>query len=48
METRRDPLNWKTAILTQWAQVALMGIIYVLIPESPCEFSLPGIDQASC
>jgi hypothetical protein len=37
METRRDPLNWKTAILTQWAQVALMGIIYVVIPESPCK-----------
>jgi hypothetical protein len=40
METRRDPLNYKTAILTQWAQVALMGIIYVVIPESPCECGL--------
>jgi hypothetical protein len=36
MESRRDPLDWKTVILTQWSQVGLMGIIYLLIlPETP-------------
>ena len=42
MEGRRDPNNWITIVLTQWAQVGLMGIIYVFIPESPCEYSLSG------
>ena len=41
MEGRRDPHNWITIVLTQWAQVGLMGIIYVFIPESPCVYSLP-------
>ncbi|EAT78272.2 hypothetical protein SNOG_14401 [Parastagonospora nodorum SN15] len=30
-----SPLNFRTAILTQWAQIGLMAIIYLLIPESP-------------
>jgi len=39
MEGRRDPNNWITIVLTQWAQVGLMGFIYVfIIPESPCEY----------
>jgi MFS family permease len=46
IEHNRDPLNWRTIILSQWAQVGLMGIIYVLIlPESPCNpFSDPAMD----
>jgi hypothetical protein len=46
VEHNRDPLNWRTIILSQWAQVGLMGIIYVLIlPESPCNpFSDPAMD----
>lgn len=36
LETKRDPLEWKTAVYTQWSQVGLMGIIYVFIlPETP-------------
>ncbi|KAH4923564.1 hypothetical protein HBI79_169170 [Parastagonospora nodorum] len=30
-----SPLNFRTPILTQWAQIGLMAIIYLLIPESP-------------
>lgn len=29
------PNNWLTPILTQWAQIGLMLIIYLVIPESP-------------
>ncbi|KAJ0290078.1 hypothetical protein Brms1b_000198 [Colletotrichum noveboracense] len=29
------PEDWKTPIYTQWSQIGLMIIIYVLVPESP-------------
>lgn len=30
-----DPNNWLTPIYTQWAQVGIMFIIFVLLPETP-------------
>ncbi|PMD16021.1 general substrate transporter [Hyaloscypha hepaticicola] len=30
-----DPLNYKTPIYTQWAMVIPIGIVFVLLPESP-------------
>lgn len=30
-----DPLNYKTPILTQWAMIGLMAIIFLIVPESP-------------
>lgn len=32
---KRHPDNWLTPIYTQWAQIGLMLIIYVFLPESP-------------
>lgn len=32
---RREPENWLKPVLTQWAQVGLMLIIYIFLPESP-------------
>ncbi|VUC26714.1 unnamed protein product [Clonostachys rosea] len=32
---RKDPYNWLRPVLTQWAQVGLMLIIYIFLPESP-------------
>jgi len=37
MESRRNPNDWLTVVQTQWAQVGVMGIIYILLPESPCK-----------
>lgn len=31
------PYDFKTAIYTQWAMIGITIIIYVLLPESPCE-----------
>lgn len=42
METRRDPLDWKTIILTQWSQVGIMGLIYVFLPETPWWYARKG------
>jgi MFS family permease len=30
-----DPLNYLTPVYTQWAQIGLMLVIYLVIPESP-------------
>jgi MFS family permease len=32
---KKHPYNFLTPIYTQWAQIGIMGIIFVLIPESP-------------
>ncbi|WWD01005.1 hypothetical protein V866_007943 [Kwoniella sp. B9012] len=46
IEHNRDPLNWKTIILTQWSQVGIMGIIYVfLLPESPWWYAKKGMHE---
>jgi SP family general alpha glucoside:H+ symporter-like MFS transporter len=31
------PYDFKTAIYTQWAMIGITIIIYVFLPESPCE-----------
>ncbi|WRT67474.1 uncharacterized protein IL334_004446 [Kwoniella shivajii] len=31
----KNPLDFKDAIYTQWAMLGIMGIIFVLLPESP-------------
>jgi MFS family permease len=33
--TTKDPSDYLTPLYTQWSQVGLMLIIYLLIPESP-------------
>jgi SP family general alpha glucoside:H+ symporter-like MFS transporter len=33
------PYDFKTAIYTQWAMIGITIIIYVFLPESPCEWS---------
>jgi len=33
--SRNSPMDYKTAIYTQWSQIGLMFIIYIFVPESP-------------
>lgn len=33
--SKNDPTNWKTPVYTQWGQIGLMGLIYLILPESP-------------
>ena len=30
-------LSWRVAIYTEWAMIGLIIIIFVFLPESPCE-----------
>jgi hypothetical protein len=32
------PLDWKTPVYSQFAMIGLSIIIFVFLPESPCEF----------
>jgi len=38
------PLNWKTPVYTQFAMIGVSILIFVFLPESPCEWCLtvPG------
>jgi len=31
------PLDFRVAIYTQWAMLGILAVIFVIIPESPCE-----------
>ncbi|ODN75042.1 hypothetical protein L202_06262 [Cryptococcus amylolentus CBS 6039] len=43
-----DPYNYKIAIYSQWPMVAIMGVIFVLLPESPWWLASKGrLDQAA-
>ncbi|KAH6716081.1 general substrate transporter [Leptodontidium sp. MPI-SDFR-AT-0119] len=45
--SKTDPDNWLTPIYTQFGQVGLMLIIYIILPESPAWYVGRGqIDQA--
>jgi len=35
------PLNWKTPVYTQFAMIGVSIIIFVFLPESPCEWDAP-------
>lgn len=39
MLRNHDPNNWLKVIYSEWSQVGIMGIIYVVcLPESTCEY----------
>ncbi|TYJ54173.1 hypothetical protein B9479_005184 [Cryptococcus floricola] len=43
-----DPYNYKIAIYSQWPMIAIMGVIFVLLPESPWWLASKGkLDQAA-
>ncbi|KAH7024103.1 general substrate transporter [Ilyonectria destructans] len=43
----RDPSNYLTPVYTQWSQIGLMFIIYLIIPESPAWCVAQGkVEQA--
>lgn len=39
---RSDPYNWLIPVYTQWAHVGIMGIIYLVLPESPAWCATKG------
>jgi SP family general alpha glucoside:H+ symporter-like MFS transporter len=34
------PYDFKVAIYTQWAMIALIAVIYLILPESPCRYRI--------
>ncbi|KAH7030575.1 putative transporter [Microdochium trichocladiopsis] len=43
----QNALDYLTPIYTQWAQIGIMGIIYLVVPESPAWYvSVGKVDQA--
>ncbi|KAF4969545.1 hypothetical protein FSARC_3228 [Fusarium sarcochroum] len=43
--SKTHPSNWLTPIYTQWAQVGLMLIIYLFLPESPAWLATKGREE---
>ncbi|WRT68753.1 uncharacterized protein IL334_005733 [Kwoniella shivajii] len=39
IEKNKDPLNWKVAVLTQWAFLGIMLPIFIWLPETPSYFA---------
>lgn len=42
-----DPYNFRIPILTQWGQIGLMIIIYIVLPESPAWLAAKGKEKSA-